>query len=573
MKFSHLQVGQRLAMTFGSMLLCISLIGAVGYGYLASLHNSNQHIVKLNVPAVLISQDILSDSHEIARALRDIVISNDSTQINKEVSFVVAKQKEIDEFVEKIKKTAQDTPNQALIDNLQRDKLQYDLIVSQVLRSQSEGKKDEAIGIVLGQLREVQNTYTKSVSQFIEKNTHDMQISTALAEANFSSARNWLLSLSVLAIALGCVLSWRVTRSIARPLAVAVRVAQTVSSGDLRTRMRVSRTDETGQVLQSLMAMNTSLQHIVGQVRNSTDNIALASKEIASDNVDLSTRTEQQANALHESVRTIEELASNIKLNSEHAQLAKQLADSASMVAKKSGMVVEQVVTTMGAIRESSHKIVDIISVIDGIAFQTNILALNAAVEAAAAGEQGRGFAVVASEVRSLAQRSANAAKEIKSLIVDSVEKVGSGGLLVNQAGTTMQEVVASVQRVTEIMGEISQASKAQQQGIEQINLAISQMDQGTQQNATLVEQAAAAASALQSQAENLAMVVSIFKLADETPIHVDTTVDEQIEQHWAQRHAKFNHPINHNEQALCIAVSAIGHAKRNAFQQKGETY
>ena len=573
MKISHLQVGHRLAMAFGSMLLCISLIGAIGYGYLLSLHNNNQHIVKFNVPAVLISQDILGDSHEIARALRDIVISNDNTEINKEVSFIVAKQKEIDEFLEKIKKAAQGTSNQALIDTLHRDKLKYDLVVAQVLQRQSEGRKAEAIGIVLGELREVQNAYTQSVSHFIAQNTKEMDASTALAEANFFAARNWLLALSVLAIALGCLLSWRVTRSIARPLAAAVRIAQTVASGDLRTRIKVSRQDETGQVLQSLMAMNTSLQHIVGEVRNGTDNMALASKEIASGNLDLSHRTEQQANALHESVRTVEQLTNNVKLNTEHALQAKQLADCASSVAQKGGLVVEQVVATMGEIRTSSHKIVDIISVIDGIAFQTNILALNAAVEAAAAGEQGRGFAVVASEVRSLAQRSANAAKEIKSLIVDSVEKVGSGSVLVNQAGATMQEVVASVQRVTEIMGEITSASQAQELGIEQINLAISQMDQSTQQNAALVEQAAAAASSLQGQAANLAQVVSIFKLADETPVFVDTAVDEELEQNWAKRHAEYRQPINNNEQALCIAVSAIGHAKRSAFQQKGETY
>jgi methyl-accepting chemotaxis protein len=265
--------------------------------------------------------------------------------------------------------------------------------------------------------------------------------------------------------------------------------------------------------MQALKDMNGSLQKIVGEVRMGTDTIATASSQIAAGNLDLSSRTEQQASSLEETASSMEELTSTVKQNGDNARQANQLAVSASDVAIKGGAVVAQVVDTMGSINESARKIVDIIGVIDGIAFQTNILALNAAVEAARAGEQGRGFAVVASEVRNLAQRSAAAAKDIKTLIGDSVEKVDAGSKLVNQAGATMSEIVASVKRVTDIMGEITAAGREQEAGISQINQAITEMDTVTQQNAALVEEAAAAAESLREQAGNLAEVASVFKL------------------------------------------------------------
>ncbi len=259
--------------------------------------------------------------------------------------------------------------------------------------------------------------------------------------------------------------------------------------------------------------MRESLIGIVGQVRSGTDTIATASGQIEAGNLDLSSRTEQQASSLEETASSMEQLAGTVKQNAEHARAANQLAQSAQLVASKGGQVVSEVVSTMGQINASARKIVDIIGVIDGIAFQTNILALNAAVEAARAGEQGRGFAVVASEVRSLVQRSAAAAKEIKTLINDSVEKVDSGSKLVDQAGTTMQDIVQSVGRVTAIMSDITSTSAEQTSDIEHINLAITEMDDVTQQNAALVEQAAAAASALREQADKLSQVVSIFRL------------------------------------------------------------
>ncbi|HJV85811.1 MAG TPA: methyl-accepting chemotaxis protein [Noviherbaspirillum sp.] len=314
-------------------------------------------------------------------------------------------------------------------------------------------------------------------------------------------------------VALAALIGTLLVRAISVPLNEAVRIARAVSEGDLSQRIEITSRDETGQLLAALKVMNDSLSHTVGQVRAGTETIGVASREIAAGNADLSSRTESQASSLEETASSIEELTSTVKQNAENARQANQLVVSASDVALRGGNVVDQVVETMGAIKDSSRKIVDIIGVIDGIAFQTNILALNAAVEAARAGEQGRGFAVVAAEVRNLAQRSAGAAKEIKALIGDSVEKVDAGSKLVDEAGKTMDEIVTSVKHVADIMNEISAASQEQSAGIEQVNLAINQMDEMTQQNAALVEQAAAAADSMQTQAATLGQAVAVFKL------------------------------------------------------------
>jgi methyl-accepting chemotaxis protein-1 (serine sensor receptor) len=333
--------------------------------------------------------------------------------------------------------------------------------------------------------------------------------------AKASSARATFLSLlaMVLGSAAAIVAGIVVSRSIVRPLGRAVEVARTVAAGDLRTRIEVTSDDETGQLLAALRDMNASLKQIVTKVRSGADAISVASDEIAQGNMDLSSRTEQQAGALEETASSMEELTSTVSQNADNARQAKRLAISACDVAVKGGQVVERAVGTMAAISASSKQIGDIIGVIDGIAFQTNILALNAAVEAARAGEQGRGFAVVASEVRSLAQRSAVAAKEIKVLIGASTERVEAGSALVSEAGATMHEIVASVKQVMDVMAEISAATTEQGAGIEQINMAVTEMDTTTQQNAALVEEAAAAAQALREQTVALNGVVGVFKL------------------------------------------------------------
>ncbi|MFT5961086.1 MAG: methyl-accepting chemotaxis protein, partial [Burkholderiaceae bacterium] len=331
----------------------------------------------------------------------------------------------------------------------------------------------------------------------------------------YLSARNLMLGLAAIALMLTLFISVTITRSIVRPLRAAVTIARRVADGDLTAEITVRSTDETGALMQSLKTMSDSLISTITQLRHGSDTIAVATREIASGNADLSSRTESQASSLEQTASSMEELTATVRQNADNARQANQLVISASDFAIKGGGVVNQVVATMSSIKESSNKIVDIIGVIDSIAFQTNILALNAAVEAARAGEQGRGFAVVASEVRSLAQRSASAAREIKSLIADTVGKVDTGSKLVDDAGQTMHQIVSSVKHVADIMSEITAASQEQSAGITEVNQAISQMDEMTQQNSALVEQAAAAAESLQGEAVALTRAVAIFRLSE----------------------------------------------------------
>jgi len=369
------------------------------------------------------------------------------------------------------------------------------------------------------------DTFLPKAQSIDEKMVTLTRFKEKLAEQNnlhnkseYESSRTTLLVLVVLSALAGTAFGVLITRGLTRQLggepAYAAEVAGRIADGDLGTEVQLRAGDETS-LLFAMKAMRDRLARIVIEVRQGTDMIASASGQIASGNLDLSSRTEQQASSLEETASSMEELTSTVKQNADNARQANVLAQTASTVAGQGGDVVAQVVQTMGSINDSSKKIVDIITVIDGIAFQTNILALNAAVEAARAGEQGRGFAVVAGEVRTLAQRSAAAAKEIKTLIGDSVEKVATGTRLVDKAGSTMHEVVESIQHVTDIMAEISAASQEQTSGIEQINQAISQMDNVTQQNAGLVEEAAAASEALQNQAGKLAELVSVFRIDD----------------------------------------------------------
>jgi methyl-accepting chemotaxis protein len=382
-----------------------------------------------------------------------------------------------------------------------------------VFKEKHAGNADQAKVIFEKEMQPKSRAYQDEINKLAA-----MQITAADAVAvsvldTYASTRTVMISLGLIAIFVGVLFAWRITRSITGPIGKAVKVAETVSSGDLSSQIVADSRDETGMLMHALKKMNDNLVQIVGQVRSGTDTIATASAEIAAGNQDLSSRTEQQAGSLEETASSMEELTSTVKQNADNARQANKLAVNAADIASRGGAVVAEVVSTMGSINDSSRKIVDIISVIDGIAFQTNILALNAAVEAARAGEQGRGFAVVATEVRNLAQRSAAAAKEIKGLIDDSVQKVEAGTSLVDKAGSTMTEIVTSIGHVTDIMNEISNASDEQSTGIEQVNKAIAGMDQVTQQNAALVEQASAAAEAMQEQAGRLAEVVSVFRL------------------------------------------------------------
>jgi methyl-accepting chemotaxis protein len=393
----------------------------------------------------------------------------------------------------------------------------YALAFTQLVPAVKSADK-EAAAAAMTRMDQAYESHRKAVDQAVQMATLRTSNGEEQAKVSIASANWQLMSMLLLSVGAGIAVSILITRSILSPLQDAVRIAKIVATGDLTTDIEVTSNDETGELMRALREMNSSLVRIVAQVRSGTDTISDASGQIAAGNLDLSARTEQQAGTLEETASSMEQLTSTVKSNADNARQANELAVSASRVALKGGAVVSQVVTTMGTINDSSRKIVDIISVIDGIAFQTNILALNAAVEAARAGEQGRGFAVVAAEVRNLAQRSAAAAKEIKTLIGDSVEQVDIGARLVAQAGSTMDEVVASVKQVSDIIAEIASASQEQTDGIEHISTAISQMDEVTQQNAALVEEAAAASDSLQQQAEHLSNIVQVFKLAHKAP-------------------------------------------------------
>jgi methyl-accepting chemotaxis protein len=370
-----------------------------------------------------------------------------------------------------------------------------------------------ATALVHGPMNTLFEPVRAAINALIQQQLDEAAQADVRSQSTYETVRLVCLSGMALGLVLAVVVGAMLVRGIVDPLEEAVRIADAVADGDLTQDIGVAANDETGRLMRALHHMNDGLAGIVGRVRTGTETIATASGEIAAGNLDLAARTEQQAAALEQTASSMEELTSTVKQNADNARQANALAQSASNVAGKGGAVVDEVVSTMGAINASATRIADIIGVIDGIAFQTNILALNAAVEAARAGEQGRGFAVVASEVRNLAQRSAGAAREIKGLIEDSVQKVQHGSALVDQAGATMGEIVQSVNRVTDIMAEIMAASQEQTAGIEQVNGAIAQMDQATQQNAALVEEASSAAQALHDEADSLARAVGAFRL------------------------------------------------------------
>ncbi|WP_211464021.1 methyl-accepting chemotaxis protein [Collimonas silvisoli] len=510
--FYNLKIATKLLLSFALILILTVVLGVTSITQLGQVNATTVEINTNWMPSVRVLLTLKSNLALLRNIEMQHVMSNDVADMDKSAQFIndirADLQKNLSEYAPMVMEQ-----ERIVYDQLKEKIPQYLEMDKKIVQISRVFKKDDAIAEIRGDSLAAIIGLDKQVDQLVRINTDGSATAAKNGAAIYDKARIWMVGLMIAMAVLGFALALWIARAVAQPLGFAVEVARRVADGDLTADIEVRSKDETGQLMQALKDMNDSLQKIVGEVRSGTDTIATASNQIAAGNLNLSQRTEEQASSLEETAASMEQLTSTVKQNADNASQANQLAVSASEVAIHGGTVVTQVVSTMGAINTSSKKIVDIIGVIDGIAFQTNILALNAAVEAARAGEQGRGFAVVAAEVRNLAQRSAAAAKEIKSLIDDSVEKVGLGSRLVDQAGSTMEEIVASVRRVTDIMGEITAASQEQTSGIEQINQAISQMDQVTQQNAALVEEAAAAAASLQDQAGALEQVVGAFKL------------------------------------------------------------
>ncbi|MGF6275592.1 methyl-accepting chemotaxis protein [Massilia sp. UYP11] len=513
MTLAHLNIGKRLALGYGVICAMLVVMIVMSNAMLGRINAGTDEIVNGRMPRIELTNRMQMEVSDIAIAVRNMMLSSDAADHARQVDVIITSRKAIDEILAQMKDALTNPKAVELLEQMNKEVVSYKAGQDAMIKHIAAGDMEAAHALLADDLRPLVRRLKQATGEQIALQNEIATQAARDADATYRSTSMLMWGLGGAALALAALVAWRITRSITEPLGRALQIANTVAAGDLTSRIEVTARDETGQLLQALKSMNESLARTVGAVRVGTDTIAVAAGQVAVGSQDLSGRTEQQASALEEAASSMEELTSTVRQNADNARQANVLATAASNVAARGGAVIEQVVGTMDAINASSSKINDIIGVIDGIAFQTNILALNAAVEAARAGEQGRGFAVVASEVRNLAQRSAAAAKEIKQLIGDSSDKVAGGSRLVAEAGATMAEIVDSVRRVTDIMGEISSASHEQTEGIEQINGVVAQMDEGTQQNAALVEEAAAAAAALREQSTLLAQAVSVFRI------------------------------------------------------------
>jgi len=509
----HLSIGRQLALGFTVVLALVVAIAGVG---LSRMHASEAETrAMLDVP--LTKERLVSDWFAVvnAGARRTVAVARSadpslSSFFADDVKSSSARSSELQKSIEGLLTGDAEKAVFAAIGEHRKGFIRTRDAIMQLKR---DGRHEDALTMLEKDFQPVSAAYLGSMQELVKLQRQDLDARAAALEASneTGSVAMWLLAF--VAMGVGATVSWVVTRRIAQPLREAVDAAQRVAGGDLTTPLSSSRRDETGDLLRALEDMRMRLVGVVARVRENAESVLTASSEIAQGNMDLSQRTEQQASSLQETAATMEQLSGTVRNNAENALQANKLGVGASDVAVRGGTVVRQVVETMREINDSSRRIGDIIGTIDGIAFQTNILALNAAVEAARAGEQGRGFAVVAAEVRSLAQRSADAARQIKELIGSSTEKVSQGSTLVEQAGSTMEEVVTSIRQVSTMVAEISAASLEQSNGVSQVGQAVSHLDQATQQNAALVEQGAAAAESLKQQAAHLVDAVAAFKL------------------------------------------------------------
>jgi len=519
MRFGDIAIRKKLIGAFAAVALLVLVVAGIA---LHALGKSNArftgHLEGIGLRESL-ATDVRGAANARAVAARNLVLVTSKADRDLEYAAVVQSHERMQAALKTLKQAVQGDAQSGerereLYAALEAVEGKYGPVALKIVGLAMDGNRDDAVAMMNAECRPLLAALLKATANFIEHDDKLAQAAVQQAEQSYDRDRASMIAASIVAVIGAIALGWLLSSAVTRPLNRAVALAETVAAGDLRSEIVVDTKDETGQLLAALKRMNENLSEMVGSVRSCADGISIASNEIATGNQDLSSRTEQQAAALEQTASSMQQMTDTVRHNADSSRQANQLAGSAAQVASRGGAVVERVVATMGDISASSRRIADIIGTIDGIAFQTNILALNAAVEAARAGEQGRGFAVVASEVRGLAQRSAQAAKEIKALIGESTEKVEAGSALVGEAGRTMGDIVAQVQRVTDLVAEINASTGEQTDGIVQVNQAVASIDQGTQQNAALVEQSAAAAESLRQQATQLIGVISRFKTA-----------------------------------------------------------
>ncbi|HEY9026857.1 MAG TPA: methyl-accepting chemotaxis protein [Burkholderiaceae bacterium] len=517
MRLTHLKIGPRLALAFGIVLALLATVSIIALARTSAMRNDMNAVTSgIAVESSLADQLRLEATQEAVR-VRNILMVSEPEEMAAENDLLKKDIQQYDAAKAKLSKmiaAGNDARKKTILAHIDATEKEARDLAGQVVQMALDNHKFPARGLLGDKANPAQAKWMAAVDEMVALNEKLTAAAVAGAEDAYSNTRFIVLAIALAACAIASAIGYAVTRSITVPISQAVEVARRVANHDLNVRVESHASDETGQLLQALRAMTESLVAVVSSVRNGSDSLATAASEIASGNADLSSRTERQAASIQQTASSMDELSSTVKMSASNSTHARQLATDAAAKAQQGGEAVSKVVRTMGDIASSSKKISDIIGVIDGIAFQTNILALNAAVEAARAGEQGRGFAVVAAEVRTLAQRSATAAKEIKGLIGESVDKVDEGTQLVDVAAGTIAQIVESVQHVAGIVAEITSATVEQSAGIDLVNGAVAEMDQVTQQNASLVEQVAAAADSMRTQVQRLVSDVSVFRLA-----------------------------------------------------------